>query len=80
MVQANGTDQILGGSNQCISCRWYIGGIRPGIHACEAFIRGIPLGILRGQIDHRTPYKNDNGIQWEESVEWRKFYDEALAG
>jgi hypothetical protein len=37
------------------------------------------MGILRGEIDHRTPYKNDNGIQWEESAEWRKFYDEALA-
>jgi|6_EtaG_2_1085325.scaffolds.fasta_scaffold15048_7 hypothetical protein len=79
MVQANDTGQILGGSDQCISCRWYVGGIRPGVYACEAFIRGIPLKILRGEIDHRTPHPNDNGIQWEESAIWRKFYDEALA-
>jgi len=80
MVLPNNGEIITGGnSGQCISCRWYLGEIRQGVHACEAFLRGIPMRIVRGEVDHRVPFKNDNGIQWEESAEWRKFYDEALA-
>jgi hypothetical protein len=33
--------------------------------ACDAFPDGIPEKILTGDIDHREPYKGDNGIRFE---------------
>ena len=32
---------------------------------CKAFPKGIPEVILTGEVDHRKPFKGDNGIQFE---------------
>jgi hypothetical protein len=32
---------------------------------CDAFPNGIPSGILEYKADHRKPYKDDHGIQFE---------------
>lgn len=32
---------------------------------CKAYPRGIPVEILTGKVNHRKPYKGDNGIQFE---------------
>ena len=36
-----------------------------GGNTCEAFPDGIPLQILRNELDHRKPIAGDNGIQYE---------------
>ena len=37
----------------------------PNSLKCAAFPRGIPLGILSNQWDHRHPIGGDHGIQYE---------------
>jgi hypothetical protein len=32
---------------------------------CKAYPEGIPEEIFNGEIDHRKPYKGDNGIIYE---------------
>lgn len=32
---------------------------------CTAYTTKIPDAILRSEVDHRRPYKDDNGIQFE---------------
>lgn len=32
---------------------------------CKAFPNRIPIEILKGKHDHRTPFEGDNGIQYE---------------
>ena len=36
---------------------------------CQAFPDGIPHEILHSLVDHRKPYKGDNGIQFEDMGE-----------
>lgn len=33
---------------------------------CEAYRNGIPDPILTDKVNHRKPYRGDNGIQFEE--------------
>jgi len=33
---------------------------------CKAFPEGIPDKIIEGKVNHKKPYKGDNGIQFEE--------------
>ena len=35
-------------------------------NVCDAYKEGIPEEILDSSVDHRKPYKGDNGIQFEE--------------
>ena len=70
---------IESGSTQCIRCYWFIGKLMNDATACFAFPEGIPMAILHGPYDHRNPHPGDNGIQWRESEEWRKIYEEILA-
>jgi hypothetical protein len=32
---------------------------------CDAFPDGIPEQILTGEVDHKSPFPNDNGIRYE---------------
>jgi hypothetical protein len=43
----------------CEYCLHYTGAGR-----CKAFPTGIPLSILAGSHDHRTPWLGDNGIRF----------------
>ena len=44
---------------QCPLCRNYWGDGK-----CNAFERGIPVAILRGEHDHTTPFKGDGGVRY----------------
>ena len=44
----------------CHSCKHYNKDL-----TCKAFPNRIPIEILRGKHDHRTPFKGDNGVQYE---------------
>lgn len=33
--------------------------------SCKAYPKGIPEKIIEGEVDHKKPYKGDNGIQFE---------------
>lgn len=47
----------------CLICRNFIDD--PDNMICRAFPDGIPFPILSNAADHRKPYKDDNGIQFE---------------
>ncbi len=32
---------------------------------CKAYPRAIPAAIIKGEHDHRQPYKGDNGIRFK---------------
>lgn len=44
---------------RCMFCKHYNRG------KCAAFPRWIPLEIMRGEVEHLTPYEGDHGIQFE---------------
>ena len=46
----------------CITCK-HLKSVE--LRACAAFEK-IPLEIWNGKNKHTRPYKNDNGIQWEQ--------------
>jgi len=37
--------------------------------SCMAFPDGIPVEILKGEVDHRKLYKGDNGITFKDANE-----------
>ena len=58
----------------CDICKHYIGTelieVEEGVeedflNICNAFPKGIPEDILKGDHDHKSPHSGDNGIQWE---------------
>jgi len=44
----------------CYSCKHYNKDL-----TCKAFPNRIPIEILKGKHDHRTPFEGDSGIQYE---------------
>ena len=52
-------------SKQCELCLNLIERTRK---RCSAFPNGIPPELWNDEIDHATPYPNDNGILFEENV------------
>jgi hypothetical protein len=44
----------------CDKCKHILFGLN-----CKAYPDGIPEKILNGEHDHRKPYENDKGIQFE---------------
>lgn len=47
----------------CPECKYLIDDKK---FTCKAFPKGIPDDVVFGRFDHRKPYKNDNGIQFEQ--------------
>lgn len=65
-IYDTGYDDTHGGfiivyETQCSSCKHILPGCK-----CKAFPDGIFNAILTGSHDHRTPYKGDNGILYEQ--------------
>jgi hypothetical protein len=52
---------------QCYVCERYY--MQNQGDSCKAYPDGIPEEILTGEHDHTTPYKGDNGIQFEKAEE-----------
>ena len=50
---------------QCLKCKQYNVFKYIGV-SCKAFPNGIPEQILSGKHDHTKPFKDDNGILFEE--------------
>jgi|GEM_PF-6225997 len=44
---------------RCLYCKHYKNG------QCTAFPERIPSAIIRGEVEHLTPYEGDHGIQFE---------------
>lgn len=52
------------GPDLCVYCKHLRNTI--GIPSkCDAYPEGIPVEIRTEEVDHRKPYKGDNGIQFE---------------
>ncbi len=50
-------------SSVCTFCQHWN---RKSGRTCKAFPKGVPMEIWLGENDHRTPFKGDHGIQFEE--------------
>jgi len=50
----------------CLDCKHYYKGALG--FSCKAYPEGIPKEIMTSEIDHKKPYKNDNGIQLEKKA------------
>ena len=52
-----------------LKCVWgkpnKVGSKTLSIFRCRAYPTGIPIPIVMGEHEHETPYKGDNGIQFE---------------
>ena len=48
--------------SQCVYCE----NLRP-YKTCLAYQEGIPQEIINNDVDHRQPYKGDNGIQFKKA-------------
>jgi hypothetical protein len=56
---------MIGPAPICMDCKHFNSDNRKGL-TCKAFPYGIPEEIITNKVDHKKPYKNDNGIQFVE--------------
>lgn len=56
---------------KCYYCEHYIN-TDSVIPKCKAYPDGIPIEILREEVDHTKHYKNDNGIVYKKKVDKNK--------
>ena len=52
-------------SKLCPVCKHFLGRNDRLVWICKAFPEEIPVEIVDNEFDHRNPYPNDNGIQFE---------------
>lgn len=63
---------------QCLACARRREPVAGTIQVCDAFPQGIPMAIIRNQVDHREPQPGDHDLQWE-SLNGLPFPEHALA-
>ena len=53
----------------CLNCKWFdIWNFEPNnAFKCKAYPDGIPQVIQTSEINHKRPYDNDKGIQYEKT-------------
>ena len=62
---------MLDTNGQCVSCKWYLGAFgRHHAIGCLAFPKEVPQELLTGEQQHKTPYRDDGGIVWEEDIRY----------
>ncbi len=62
LLQQSYDNPDLGHRAQCSDClNW-----NKGTPTCKAYPNGIPREILTNKVDHKNPYKGDNGIHFQE--------------
>ena len=58
--------KVWGKDVYCSTCKFYRGFTDKNQPSCKAYPDKIPFIIISGGVDHRNPYKGDNGIRFEE--------------
>ena len=51
---------------ECLQCRHFDENAPISAPVCAAYPKGIPSLIWLGELSHRDPLPNDNGIQFEQ--------------
>ena len=59
---------------RCWYCKNFNSQEKEGMSKCKAYPNGIPLEILKEQVDHRKNIAGDNGICFEPDIEVTKSF------
>jgi hypothetical protein len=55
---------MIGPAPICMTCKHYHFDNYASM-TCDAYPDGIPEKIIMNEVDHRKPYKNDNGLTYQ---------------